>query len=317
MKSYEQTALAILLGRETKTEENVEEFLLEDTEQIDELKKSTLGSYVKKAQLDKSFYAADMGRMGSSGDTSSPSYNKVKRYHKNRGVGINRAVDRLTKEEIVRAGIRSKLAREEVEDQVDEMLYPKSYGGEDDDFPEKSKRSKTVTHPMAVHVKPVSGKKVQGLPAYQVSKVGSQVKRIKVGEHLNDTHLDDLADIGHKIRMKEDVDYTVISHNSFEVFLPESLTYNDYLNAAKLFEDSEVVKIADECFQEQDESIVVASESIETLREEIQSFIDEGHEVSLPKYTGETDNPGVEFIVTDRKSGTVTKYVHHGIVKRS
>jgi hypothetical protein len=181
----------------------------------------------------------------------------------------------------------------------------------------KSYIEEAMTHPMAVHVREVPGKKVQGLPAYQVHKVGSQVKKIKVGEHLNDTHLDDLADMGHKIRMKEDVDYTVISHNSFEVYLPESLTYSDYLNAAKLFEDSEVVKIADECFQEQDESIVVASESIETLREEIQSFIDEGHEVSLPKYTGETDNPGVEFIVTDKESGVVTKYVHHGIVKRS
>jgi len=182
---------------------------------------------------------------------------------------------------------------------------------------EETDLEEAMTHPMAVHVKEVPGKRVGGLPAYQVHKVGSQVKRIKVGEHLNDTHLDDLADMGHKIRMKEDVDYTIIAHNSFEVYLPEQLTYNDYLNAAKLFEDSEVVKIADECFQEQDESIVVASESIETLREEIQSFVDEGHEVSLPKYTGETDNPGVEFIVTDKESGVVTKYVHHGIVKRS
>lgn len=123
--------------------------------------------------------------------------------------------------------------------------------------------------------------------------------------------------VGRMEEVEEDLDYTLISHNSFKVFLPESLTYVDYLNAAKLFEDSEVVRIADECFQEQDESIVIASYAIETLREEIQSFIDKGHEVSLPKYTGETDNPGVEFIVTDKESGVVTKYVHHGIVKRS
>lgn len=122
--------------------------------------------------------------------------------------------------------------------------------------------------------------------------------------------------VGRMEEVEEDLDYTLISHNSFKVFLPESLTYVDYLNAAKLFEDSEVVRIADECFQEQDESIIVASYAIETLREEIQSFIDQGHEVSLPKYTGETDNPGVEFIVTDKESGIITKYIHHGIVNR-
>lgn len=69
-------------------------------QQVDEISKKTLGSYVKKAQMDKSFYAADMGRMGSKGDTSSASYDNVKRQHKNRGVGIDRAVDRLTKEDI-------------------------------------------------------------------------------------------------------------------------------------------------------------------------------------------------------------------------
>ena len=63
-----------------------------------------------------------------------------------------------------------------------------------------------AVHPMGVHVKEVPGKKVEGLPAYKVTKVGSKVKEhggIKVGEHLHDNHIDDLADMGHKIKTEE------------------------------------------------------------------------------------------------------------------
>ena len=61
-------------------------------------------------------------------------------------------------------------------------------------------------HPMGVHVKEVPGKKVEGLPAFKVTKVGSKVKAhggIKVGEHIHDNHIDDLADMGHKIKTEE------------------------------------------------------------------------------------------------------------------
>ena len=63
-----------------------------------------------------------------------------------------------------------------------------------------------AVHPMGVHVKEVPGKKVEGLPAYKVTKVGSKVKQhggIKVGEHIHDNHIDDLADMGHKIKTEE------------------------------------------------------------------------------------------------------------------
>ena len=63
-----------------------------------------------------------------------------------------------------------------------------------------------AVHPMGVHVTSVSGKKVEGLPAYKVTKVGSKVKQqggVTVGEHLHDNHLDDLADMGHKIKNEQ------------------------------------------------------------------------------------------------------------------
>ena len=63
-----------------------------------------------------------------------------------------------------------------------------------------------AVHPMGVHVKEVPGKKVEGLPAFKVTKVGSKVKEhggIKVGEHIHDNHIDDLSDMGHKIKTEE------------------------------------------------------------------------------------------------------------------
>jgi hypothetical protein len=59
-------------------------------------------------------------------------------------------------------------------------------------------------HPMALHVKPVAG---SGGTKYQVHAVGKHLADgIKVGEHLTDTHLDDAADMGAKIKhVKEEV----------------------------------------------------------------------------------------------------------------
>ena len=83
--------------------------------------------------------------------------------------------------------------------------------------PEDYKVDEAV-HPMDVHVKEVPGKKVEGLPAFKVTKVGSKVKEhggIKVGEHIHDNHIDDLADMGHKIKTEdvEQVDEIDLTHS--------------------------------------------------------------------------------------------------------
>lgn len=53
-------------------------------------------------------------------------------------------------------------------------------------------------HPMALHVSPV---KVDGKTKYQVKHVGKDLADgIKVGEHLTDSHLDDAAEMGAKIK---------------------------------------------------------------------------------------------------------------------
>lgn len=60
-------------------------------------------------------------------------------------------------------------------------------------------------HHMALHVSSTDKKK-NGMPLYKVHKVGSSLgDRIKPGEHLNDTELDDAQEMGAKLKhMKED-----------------------------------------------------------------------------------------------------------------
>ena len=81
------------------TLEELQQFMqTEDYEQLDELSKSTLGSYVKKASDNAAMHAADYGKYGKEQKSlyggKSPSYAKaVKRLH-----GVSKATDRLTKE---------------------------------------------------------------------------------------------------------------------------------------------------------------------------------------------------------------------------
>jgi len=76
--------------------EEVEEI---EEEQLDELKKSTLGSYIKKAAQDRGHLGIDVG---AAGDTNSSQRKKDLHKMKKRMMGIHRASDRLTKEELER-----------------------------------------------------------------------------------------------------------------------------------------------------------------------------------------------------------------------
>lgn len=79
----------------------------------------------------------------------------------------------------------------------DEEKFKKQYGEEVEQVVLRSFRSfaEEAVHPMAVHVSHVGGGK------YKVHAVGKKLADgIKVGEHLNDTHLDDIQDMGGKIK---------------------------------------------------------------------------------------------------------------------
>lgn len=141
-------------------------------EHINELNKDTLMSYQNKAdkEIEKKYRV--LGPQIKAGDAKSA--NETSRKINKRLSGVDKAVDRLNKEEAM----------------------PKSLSR----IVEAAK-----LHPMALHVKPV---KASGGTKYQVHAVGSDLADgIKVGEHLTDSHLDDAAEMGAKIKhVKEGVE---------------------------------------------------------------------------------------------------------------
>ena len=118
-----------------------------------------------------------------------------------------------------------------------------------------------AVHPMGVHVKEVPGKKVDGLPAFKVTKVGSKVKEhggIKVGEHIHDNHIDDLADMGHKIKT-EDVE---------QVDELNVRTMRSYKDKAEddLIDKGQDMKSATPAYRKRQQGIARASDKIQTKK---------------------------------------------------
>lgn len=72
----------------------------EETEQLDELSKKTLGSYIKKAADDIGWQAADAGKQLGAGGYKSNGWTKHLDKAKQRIKGVAKATDRLTKEEL-------------------------------------------------------------------------------------------------------------------------------------------------------------------------------------------------------------------------
>jgi hypothetical protein len=68
----------------------------EDVEDLDEVSKKTLGSYIKKSAADATSIQRSITRQG----IDSPEYKDLSRMRKNRKTGINKAVDKLTKESV-------------------------------------------------------------------------------------------------------------------------------------------------------------------------------------------------------------------------
>ena len=96
--------------------EELQEFMVsEDYEQLDELSKTTLGNYIKKAANDKADTAFHRGYSAYNNSDhkpySEPMRNKVHKGQENRNKGIKRAVNKLTRESV-----------EQIEEGWDDML---------------------------------------------------------------------------------------------------------------------------------------------------------------------------------------------------
>jgi hypothetical protein len=181
----------------------------EEVETLDELSKSTLGSYVKRATRDAVItrkIGADFEHQGkrakspgmkAASNEMSQKY-KVKSWK--RRDGVDKAVDRLTKEEVESVGVKheqfgaGKTLPQFAEDLswIDVMFDEgiKRVYVEDLELTEEK-----AVHPDAIHVSDAGGGK------YKVHAVGSNFSHgVKVGEHLTDTHLDDFSEMGGKVK---------------------------------------------------------------------------------------------------------------------
>jgi hypothetical protein len=195
-----------------------------------------------------------------------------------------------------------------------QAIYKKpDYYKEDEDQMEEA-----AVHPMALHVKPV---KVGGKTKYKVHAVGSELGGgIKVGEHLTDTHLDDASEMGAKIKhLKESqmVDKTIELHDDFIIDLPSELGFQDYLDAAKGFsqDPSEAILIADSFYKSRDESLVIENFLRSDIESKIKSHEKAGSKVDDTKYSTKNGKPYAEYTVTDSE-GRKSRYIHHGSTRR-
>jgi len=213
-----------------------------DGEQIDELSKTTLGSYVKQAVKDATInrkIATDFEhrskRAKSAGmkDASASIADQYKTKSWKRQDNVNKAVDRLVKEEetkakdareydyegdMAKSQLRSIIANAQT---VHDMLKDDTNMAEwvqskitlsadyistvRDYMTSETNEENTMdkVHPDALHVKPVQ---VNGQTKYKVHAVGKNFSDgIKVGEHLSDTELDDFSEMGGKVKHMKDM----------------------------------------------------------------------------------------------------------------
>ena len=134
-------------------------------EQIDELSKTTLGNYIKANKADTVDRASsDSFKSGKAGDT----YNKADETHKDvmRKQGLDRAVNKLTKEETEEQQDTRKMQLKRFKDQAaGAKLSEAQYAGlEKEDKPGKIKTAVVKTHPKAVEVETVEGWKDEKKP---------------------------------------------------------------------------------------------------------------------------------------------------------
>lgn len=118
--------------------------------------------------------------------------------------------------------------------------------------------------------------------------------------------------------VEEQVDETIVKHDSFTVEIKESYTFADYLTAAKqLVGEEEAVAYANEAFKTQDLTIFIMEEmSRGDIEANINAHRKAGHTVTMPKYSTKDGKPHAEYTVTDKDEGTRRKYIHHGNVRK-
>ena len=156
-------------------------------------------------------------------------------------------------------------------------------------------------------------------PPFEPGKTSKPVTPGKYGQEVSKVkHLAKQAMPKTQKEEVEEIDQTIIEHNSFDIELPETLRFGDYLTAAKKLVESEddAIAVANEFFKNQDESLVIESFTRADIEDKVKAHSRAGHEVSMPKYSTKEGKPYAEYTVTNKETGKKTKYIHHGSTRR-
>lgn len=157
-------------------------------------------------------------------------------------------------------------------------------------------------------------------PPFDPGKISKPVTPGKYGQEVSKVkHLAKQAmPKTRKEEVEDEVDQTIIEHNSLDIELPETLRFGDYLTASKKLVESEddAIAVANEFFKNQDESLVIESFTRADIEDKVKAHSRAGHEVSMPKYSTKEGKPYAEYTVTNKETGKKTKYIHHGSTRR-
>ena len=217
--------------RQTGIAKAVDRLTSEEFEELDELDKSTLGSYVKKASRDVQQNTYRSGLSAARGVTNEPSISKTQK----RQQGIAKAVDRLTSEDIeqtneAQTSAAARYAKAKMSQQASTtMKGMDSVGKEDKDINNDGKTDKSDSY------------------------LHNRRKAIKAA-------------------MKEAIDHELVDViTTFEmteqIAIPVSPTFQDYLYAVKVLVNndteetqSQIIALAQEAYENQEIDILINAE---------------------------------------------------------
>jgi hypothetical protein len=259
--------------------------LIEQEEQIDELKTSTLISYHSKSQKS----AAELGNKASK---------EMDAGNMNKASALLKQVSKRQKSQSQAMGkIQNRYAnlKDEVE-QTDEAM---------------SHQAATTMK----HIKPGTLKQNYG-DKLDAANIKPGIKG--VADRL--AMLDRAKKEGRLKEEEEQFDETIIKED-LNIDAPEQFTFKDYLTAVTSLvgselEEHQIVAVAYEAFRTQEEDIILEELTRDDLKQKMKAHMDAGHQISGEKFSMKDGKPYGEYVVTDKETGVRRKYIHHGSTRR-
>ena len=255
---------------------------MDEAEELEELSKSTLGSYVKKASRDVQQNTYRSGLSAARGVTNEPSISKTQK----RQQGIAKAVNKLTSEDIEQTNEAQTSAA---------ARYA------------KAKMSHQASTTMKHVANPTAGEKQAakdikpGVAGYR-DRV-AMLKSAKARGALKEQEIDQM----------ENITLEFVIENTVEVSIPSTITYQDYINAIKTIVNSddpeiqaEIVKIANEAFTNENIEVIAEAELIKQgIIEADYKSTRMGHKEFSPELNMDVDRtkPGVTKVSRRIRSG--------------